>query len=75
VLDRAAAAQLEWGRALLAERPDLELVILAHTHRPCLDLLPDGRAYLNPGAFLDGGRYAVVTPDEIQLKTFPTPSP
>lgn len=71
VLDRAAAAQLEWARALLARRPDLELVILAHTHRPRLDLLPDGRAYLNPGAFLDGGTYAIVTADDIQMKTFP----
>ena len=45
-------------------------MILAHTHRPCLDRLPDGRAYLNPGAWLDGYRYAVVTPDAIELKSF-----
>ena len=25
---------------------------------------------LNPGAFLDGGRYAVVTKDNVELKTF-----
>jgi hypothetical protein len=43
---------------------------MAHTHRPRLDLLPDGRAYLNPGAFLDGGKYAVVTTDRVELKSF-----
>jgi len=32
--------------------------------------LGNGRAYLNPGAFLDGGRYAVVARDSIELKTF-----
>jgi UDP-2,3-diacylglucosamine hydrolase len=70
VLDRAAAAQKEWARALLARRTDLSLVIMAHTHRPVVERLPDGRTYLNPGAFLDGGRYAVVTRDAVELKQF-----
>jgi len=56
----------------LALRTDLSLVIMAHTHRPVVDLLPDGRAYLNPGAFLDGGRYAVITPDAVELQQFTT---
>lgn len=68
VLDRAAAAQAAWAKTLLARRPELELVIMAHTHRPALDRLPDGRAYLNPGAFLDGLRYAVVTGDQVELR-------
>jgi len=71
VLDRAERAQARYAEELLARRPDLELVILAHTHRPALAELPNGRAYVNPGAFLDGGRYAVVTKDEVELKTFP----
>lgn len=70
VLDRAAAAQKEWARQLLARRTDLSLVIMAHTHRPVVERLPDGRTYLNPGAFLDGGRYAVVTRDAVELKQF-----
>ena len=37
----------------LSERPELALVILAHTHRPRLESLPGGRMYLNPGAWLD----------------------
>ena len=63
VLDRAAAAQ---------RHPTVQLVIMAHTHRPVVDRLPDGRAYLNPGAFLDGGRYAIITPDGVELQQFTT---
>jgi len=70
VLDRAERAQARYAEELLARRPDLELVILAHTHRPALAELPNGRAYVNPGAFLDGGRYAVVTASGVELKTF-----
>jgi len=70
VLDRAAAAQRQWAADLLARRRDLALVIMAHTHRPVVETLPGDRAYLNPGAFLDGGRYAVVTADRVELKQF-----
>ena len=70
VLDRAAAAQRRWAADFLAAHADVQLVIMAHTHRPVVDRLPDGRAYLNPGAFLDGGRYAVVTPAGVELKQF-----
>ena len=70
VLDRAEAAQATYAKALLERRPELALVVMAHTHRPRLDWLMDGRAYLNPGAFLDGGRYAVVTRETVELKTF-----
>jgi UDP-2,3-diacylglucosamine hydrolase len=72
VLDRAAAAQRRWAADFLGRRRDVQLVIMAHTHRPVVDRLPDGRAYLNPGAFLDGGRYAIVTTDAVELKQFTT---
>ncbi len=72
VLDRAAAAQRRWAADFLGRRADVQLVIMAHTHRPVVDRLPDGRAYLNPGAFLDGGRYAVITPDGVELQQFTT---
>ena len=70
VLDRAERAQARYAEALLARRPDLQLAILAHTHRPALVQLPNVRAYVNPGAFLDGGRYAVVTKNDVELKAF-----
>lgn len=70
VLDRAAAAQQRWAADFLARRPDVGLVIMAHTHRPVVDRQPDGRIYLNPGAFLDEGRYAVMTDGVVELKQF-----
>lgn len=73
VLDRAEAAQAAYARALLARRPELSLVVMAHTHRPRLDVQPGGRAYLNPGAFLDGGRYAVIRGEDVTLCTFARP--
>jgi UDP-2,3-diacylglucosamine hydrolase len=71
VLDRAERAQAAFATDLLARRPDLGLVILAHTHRPALAELANGRAYLNPGAFLDGFRYAVITKESVVLRAFP----
>jgi len=70
VLDRAARAQIDYAGDLLARRPEVGLVILGHTHRPALEQFPDGRAYLNPGAWLDGFRYAIVGPTEIELRAF-----
>jgi UDP-2,3-diacylglucosamine hydrolase len=75
VLDRAAAAQRRWAADFLGRHPDVQLVIMAHTHRPVVDRIPDGRAYLNPGAFLDGGRYAVITSDGVELKQFTAARP
>jgi UDP-2,3-diacylglucosamine hydrolase len=74
VLDRAEAAQARYALDLLARRTELSLVVMAHTHRPRLEMLADRRAYLNPGAFLDGGRYAIIGPDAAELCTFPVPS-
>jgi UDP-2,3-diacylglucosamine hydrolase len=70
VLDRAEAAQAAYAQALLERRPELSLVVMAHTHRARLEQVESGRAYVNPGAFLDGGRYAVVTADAVELKSF-----
>jgi UDP-2,3-diacylglucosamine hydrolase len=70
VLDRAEAAQVSYARGLLERRPDLSLVVMAHTHRARVERLPDGRTYVNPGAFLDGGRYAVITRETVELRRF-----
>ena len=75
VLDRAAVAQRKWAADFLERHPEVQLVIMAHTHRPVVDRLPDGRVYLNPGAFLDGGRYAVINGDHVELKQFTAAPP
>ncbi|MGH7530978.1 MAG: UDP-2,3-diacylglucosamine diphosphatase [Gemmatimonadales bacterium] len=75
VLDRAAEAQRRWAGEFLTRRPDIDLVVMAHTHRAVVDRQPDGRTYVNPGAFLDGGKYAVVTPEGVELRQFTAASP
>ena len=71
VLDRAAAAQRVWAADFLGHHPDVRIVIMAHTHRAVVDRQADGRSYVNPGAFLDGGRYAVINKEGTpELKQF-----
>lgn len=71
VLDRAAGAQAAWAHAFLAREPDVDLLILGHTHRAALEPAGPKRWYLNPGAWCDGCRYAVVTADGPDLRAFP----
>jgi UDP-2,3-diacylglucosamine hydrolase len=61
VIARTAAAQADWARSLLVTRTDLDLVVLGHTHRATVVAVGARRWYLNPGAWMDGFRYAVIT--------------
>ena len=61
VIDRAAAAQSEYARKLLAERRDLDLVVFGHTHRHAIEECGENRWYLNPGAWVGERRYAVIS--------------
>ena len=58
--DMVAAAQERYARRLLSERKDLDLVVLGHTHQAAMKEIESGRWYLNPGAWSDGLRYALV---------------
>jgi UDP-2,3-diacylglucosamine hydrolase len=70
VLARAAAAQARWARDYLAREHDVDLLVLGHTHRPVIETVGARRWYLNPGAWCDGSRYAVVTADGPGLCVF-----
>ena len=70
---RAAARQREWAERLLADEPEMGLVIMGHTHRARWSSSPPGRHYLNPGAWFDGFRYAIATERGAELHRF-TPS-
>lgn len=70
VLERVAARQRDWAEARLAGDPDLGGVIMAHSHRAALVEPAPGRLYLNPGAWMDGLRYAVVTDSSARLARF-----
>lgn len=68
---RGAEAQSAWAGAYLAAHPDVQLLVLGHTHRPAVEPAGPGRWYLNPGAWCEGQRYAVVTADGPELRRFP----
>ena len=71
VLERAAAAQERYARALLDRRGDLDLVLMAHTHRARLVEHRPGRFYLNAGQWMRDRSYAVVASDGIRLLRWP----
>lgn len=70
VLTASAAAQRHWARARLEREPELELLVLGHTHQPALERFGRDGWYLNPGAWLDERRYAVIGPDGPRLCRF-----
>jgi UDP-2,3-diacylglucosamine hydrolase len=70
ILDAAQTRQAEWARAQLAADPTLGLVILSHTHRPEMAEVDPGRFYLNPGAWIEGRCYAIVTESAISSHRF-----
>ena len=70
IIRRSAAAQARYAHWLLAERPELDLVILGHTHAPTLEVHGEGRWYLNPGAWMDGYRYALISSAGPELRCF-----
>lgn len=65
-----AARQLEFARTRLTGQPAPWMLIMGHTHTPALHELAPGHFYLNPGAWLDGHRYAVVTGAGAELRQF-----
>ncbi len=53
-----------WAEDQLAASPDLDLVILGHTHVPVLKEVFPGRHYLNAGDWLANKSYAVLSAGE-----------
>jgi UDP-2,3-diacylglucosamine hydrolase len=58
----------EHARALLASRPEIDLVVFGDTHRPELVEVEPGRHYLNAGDWIHHRSYAVLTADSIELR-------
>ena len=59
-----------YAAGVLAERTDLDLVVLGHAHRPELTEVEKNRFYLNSGDWVHHGSFAVVSADEIRLERF-----
>jgi UDP-2,3-diacylglucosamine hydrolase len=70
VLDAAAARQRAWAEQRLAAEPGVSLLVMGHTHRTASAELRPGQRYVNPGAWLDGYRYAVATDSTVELTRF-----
>jgi UDP-2,3-diacylglucosamine hydrolase len=70
VLERAAVRQRAWAERALLEDPALGLVTLGHTHIAANVEGAPGRLYVNPGAWMDGLRYAVVTAGGAELRQY-----
>lgn len=60
-VDRAARQQRSRAETILAERPDIDVLVLGHTHRSQLVSVGERRWFLNPGAWVEGYRYARLT--------------
>ncbi|MSR07372.1 MAG: UDP-2,3-diacylglucosamine diphosphatase [Gemmatimonadetes bacterium] len=69
-LAQAAALQETFARDLMTRRPDLELVVLGHTHHAVIREVAPGRWYVNSGAWMEGYSYALVGLDGPVLRRF-----
>jgi UDP-2,3-diacylglucosamine hydrolase len=70
IVVRAAEAQASFARDLLNSRPEIDIVVLGHTHRAALTPHAEGRWYLNPGAWIDGYHYAIIDAEGPSLHEF-----
>jgi UDP-2,3-diacylglucosamine hydrolase len=74
-VDRAAERQRNHAESLLTTRQDLDLVVLGHTHRSQLVEVAPKRWFLNPGGWVEGQCYALVTAEGPTLERFATSTP
>lgn len=73
-VEASASRQEAWARARLESEPSLGLVAMGHTHRAAVVEVAQGRFYINPGAWFDGGRYAILADDRVALAQFTPPA-
>ena len=69
-LAAASDAQQAFAATVLQEWADVRVVVLAHTHVQAARELEPRRWYVNPGAWHDGGYYAVLTREGPTLHRF-----
>lgn len=73
-LTQAAARQQAWALQRLRQESGLGLLVMGHTHRPAVAEAETGGVYVNPGAWFDGYRYAVVGDGRPELRQFSPPA-
>ena len=65
-----ALAQRRWAERTLRADPSADLLVMGHTHVPALVEIEVNRTYVNPGAWVDGLRFATVAGPNAELRTF-----
>jgi UDP-2,3-diacylglucosamine hydrolase len=70
VVEMAVRRQARWAEQFLESHPEIGMLLMAHTHRPASREIERDRWYVNPGAWLDDRRYAVVDSAGVQLTVF-----
>lgn len=71
----AAARQRGWAARLLTAEPELDGIVMGHTHHPEIGEIGSGKLYVNPGAWFDGYRYAIVSETGAELRQFTPAAP
>ncbi len=71
-MDESATAQERYARAVLMARPELGVVMLAHTHRQRVVEVEPGRFYLNAGQWMVDRQYLVIGPERIWGLAWPS---
>ncbi len=66
----AADRQQRWAVAQLQADATLGAIVMGHTHREAVVEVGQGQWYINPGAWLDGHRYATLDEHGAQLHRF-----
>ena len=56
------------AHATLEASPELDLLVLGHSHVPALERAARGAVYANAGSWLDAPTYLVVTPERVELR-------
>jgi UDP-2,3-diacylglucosamine hydrolase len=75
ILRDAAVRQRAWAAQLLTAEPELAGVVMGHTHFPEITEITPGKQYVNPGAWFEGYRYALVTETVAELRQFSPTAP
>jgi UDP-2,3-diacylglucosamine hydrolase len=60
----------EVAHAMLARAPQLDLLVLGHSHVPTLERSPSGGVYANAGSWLDAPTYLLMTAERAELRAF-----
>ncbi|MBA2628279.1 MAG: hypothetical protein H0U85_09715, partial [Gemmatimonadales bacterium] len=66
-----AGRQRMWAEAYLSRTGSVDALIMGHTHAPALIESSSGRLYVNPGAWVDGLRHAILSDAGAELRAWP----